>query len=150
MENTSKVMEAVLKVGYKPKERRAIVVKYQGDNVVESVVKTVFPSFYVLQICEDEILLLPFSNWDQMLKAKVHIAIPYKDIVNIDVESSMLNYNIEIKTKDEDIKLNTQKSELSGLRLSGLLACINDSFFGNRNWHGEDLDDTLEELKAII
>ncbi len=150
MEKQNKIMDTVVKAGYKPKADRAILVKYQGENLSEEIINFFVGSFYVLQICEEEILLLPLSNWDIGAKKEVEYrALPKKEITSVTVEEHLLNYHINIHTSDKTFAFTTQQKELSGLRFSGLLSLATESGFSTRNWHSDNLDATLAELKSL-
>lgn len=59
-----------------------------------------------------------------------------------------MNYLITIKTDTDTLRLTTQQKELSDLRSSGSLAVYSEGLKVS-NWHKENLDRTLEQLKNI-
>lgn len=70
----------------------------------------------------------------------------------IEVEPAGLNYHLIIDTESGRITLSTQQKELSDFRSSGLLGYEGSKNWKRlfmRNWHKENLDATLEALKAI-
>lgn len=77
----------------------------------------------------------------------VSLVLPYGDIQSVELEDAMLNTVITIQTKSDTIRLTTQQAELSDLRSSGIYASIYSGFF--KNWHKENLDGTLAELKGL-
>lgn len=143
------IVEKIEDMGYTPKQGRTILVKYFSESLSKQAIDFVWSYYYVLQICEEDILLLPLSNWDSVMKQEVHRSIAFSDIENITVEPHVMNYNIRIETKDDVITLTTQQKELSGVRFSSLIALINEPSWGLKNWHADNLDATLNELRAL-
>lgn len=140
--------------GYEPVENRSIIVSYASANLSDAIVKffTEGKEFFVLQICREELALVPFGKISYGLKKEVTLAIPFSDIQKIEIEPAGLNYHLIIDTKDGRITLSTQQKELSDFRSSGLLGYEGSKNWKHlfmRNWHKENLDATLEALKAI-
>ncbi len=98
-------------------------------------------------MCEHEIILLPFNTTWGNLRKDVSLVLPYGDIQSVELEDAMLNTVITIQTRSDTIRLTTQQAELSDLRSSGIYASIYSGFF--KNWHKENLDGTLAELKGL-
>ena len=98
-------------------------------------------------MCEHEIVLLPFNTTWGNLRKDVSLVLPYGDIQSVELEDDMLNTVITIHTRSDTIRLTTQQAELSDLRSSGIYASIYSGFF--KNWHKENLDDTLAALKKL-
>ena len=66
--------------GYKPLEDRCIIVKYAPENLSEQITAFFNSEFYVLQMCEHEIILLPFNTTWGNLRKDVSLVLPYGDI----------------------------------------------------------------------
>ena len=143
----TEVQKFVQKAGYEPLENRCIIVKYAPANLSEQFAAFFNSEFYVLQMCEHEIVLLPFNTTWGNLRKDVSLVLPYGDIQSVELEDAMLNTVITIQTKSDTIRLTTQQAELSDLRSSGIYASIYSGFF--KNWHKENLDGTLAELKGL-
>ncbi len=143
----TEVQKFVQKAGYEPLEDRCIIVKYAPANLSEQFAAFFNSEFYVLQMCEHEIVLLPFNTTWGNLRKDVSLVLPYGDIQSVELEDAMLNTVITIQTKSDTIRLTTQQAELSDLRSSGIYASIYSGFF--KNWHKENLDGTLAELKGL-
>ena len=143
----TEVQKFVQKAGYEPLEDRCIIVKYAPANLSEQLAAFFNSEFYVLQMCEHEIVLLPFNTTWGNLRKDVSLVLPYGDIQSVELEDAMLNTVITIRTGSDTIRLTTQQAELSDLRSSGIYASIYSGFF--KNWHKENLDGTLAELKGL-
>ena len=143
----TEVQKFVQKAGYEPLEDRCIIVKYAPANLSEQFAAFFNSEFYVLQMCEHEIVLLPFNTTWGNLRKDVSLVLPYEDIQSVALEDDLLNTIITIRTDDDEIRLTTQQAELSDLRSSGIYASIYSGFF--KNWHKENLDGTLAELKGL-
>jgi hypothetical protein len=143
----TEVQKFVQKAGYEPLEDRCIIVKYAPANLSEQFAAFFNSEFYVLQMCEHEIILLPFNTTWGNLRKDVSLVLPYGDIQWVELKDDMLNTVITIQTKSDTIRLTTQQAELSDLRSSGIYASIYSGFF--KNWHKENLDGTLAELKGL-
>ncbi len=133
--------------GYKPLEDRCIIVKYAPENLSEQITAFFNSEFYVLQMCEQEIILLPFNTTWGNLRKDVSLVLPYGDIQWVELKDDMLNTVITIRTESDTIRLTTQQAELSDLRSSGIYASIYSGFF--KNWHKENLDGTLKALTEL-
>ena len=143
----NEVKKFIQEAGYKPLEDRCIIVKYAPANLSEQFAAFFNSEFYVLQMCEHEIVLLPFNTTWGNLRKDVSLVLPYGDIQWVELKDDMLNTVITIQTKSDTIRLTTQQAELSDLRSSGIYASIYSGFF--KNWHKENLDGTLAELKGL-
>jgi len=141
------VQKFVQEAGYQPLEDRCIIVKYAPANLSEQFAAFFNSEFYVLQMCEHEIVLLPFNTTWGNLRKDVSLVLPYGDIQSVELEDAMLNTVVTIRTESDTIRLTTQQAELSDLRSSGIYASIYSGFF--KNWHKENLDNTLKALKAL-
>ena len=133
--------------GYKPLEDRCIIVKYAPENLSKQIMEFFSAEFYVLQMCEHEIVLLPFNTIWHNLRKDVSLVLPYGDIQSVELEDDMFNTVITIRTGTDTIRLTTQQAALSGLRSSGHFAVLYAGSF--KNWHKENLDDTLAALKKL-
>ena len=147
MAKQTKIWEIIKEAGYSPLENTNIVVSYAPVNLSESIVKFLECSneFFVLQICADELVLVPFSKMTRVLKKEVALEIPFDTIEDIQVAASGLNYIITIRTAQDELRLSAQQKELSDLRLTGILA--NEEL--GKNWHKKNLDETLQALKEL-
>ncbi len=141
------VQKFTQEAGYKPLENRCIIVKYAPENLSEQFAAFFNSEFYVLQMCEHEIVLLPFNTtWGNLCK-DVSLVLPYGDIQSVKLRDNLLNTVITIRTGSDTIRLTTQQAELSGLRSSGIYATIYAGFF--KNWHKENLEGTLKALTEL-
>ena len=143
----NEVKKFIQEAGYKPLEDRCIIVKYAPANLSEQFAAFFNSEFYVLQMCEHEIVLLPFNTTWGNLRKDISLVLPYEDIRSVELEDVKLNTVITIRTMSDTIRLTTQQAELSDLRSSGVYASIYAGFF--KNWHKENLDGTLAELKGL-
>ena len=143
----NEVKKFIQEAGYKPLENRCIIVKYAPANLSEQFVAFFDSEFYVLQMCEHEIVLLPFNTTWGNLRKDVSLVLPYGDIQSVEMEDDMLNTVITIRTRSDAIRLTAQQAELSDLRSSGIYASIYAGFF--KNWHKENLDGTLKALTEL-
>ena len=148
MATEKKVFEIIKEAGFEPIEDKGIVVKYAPENLSAKIANFFSMEFYVLQLCKDELVLVPFSTITAGLKKEVTLQIPYSTIKSVAVTEDMLNYQIAITTDTDTIRLTVQQKELSGFRTTGMLAFYNDGL-KMPNWHQENLDGTLEALKNI-
>ena len=147
MEKVSTVNQFVQKAGYQPLEGRCIIVKYAPKNLSEQIPAFFKEDFYVLQMCEHEIVLLPFNRAWHYLRKDVSLVLPYGDIQSVELEDVKFNTVITIRTRSDTIRLTAQQAALSGLRCSGHYAVLYAGSF--KNWHKENLDGTLAELKGL-
>lgn len=148
MATEKKIFEIIKAAGFEPIENKGIVVKCAPENLSAKLAGFFRMEFYVLQLCKDELVLIPFSTMSASLKKEVTLQIPYSAIQSVDVAEDMLNYRISITTDTDTIRLTAQQKELSGFRSAGMLAFYNDGLKMS-NWHQENLDGTLETLKNI-
>ena len=143
----TEVQKFTQEAGYKPLEDRCIIVKYAPENLSEQITAFFNSEFYVLQMCEHEIILLPFNTTWGNLRKDVSLVLPYGDIQWVELKDDMLNTVITIRTESDTIRLTTQQAELSDRRSSGIYASIYSGFF--KNWHKENLDGTLKALTEL-
>ncbi len=146
MAKETKVWEILKEAGYEPLENRSIIVSYAPEDLSDAIAKflSVGTEFYVLQICREEVVLVPFGKMTWGLKKEVALSIPFAQIKGIKIEKKGLNDYLTIETQDSVIRLSTQQKGLSDLRSSSYLG----GQFG-KNWHKKNLDATLEELRKI-
>ena len=147
MEKVSTVNKFVQKAGYQPLEGRCIIVKYAPENLSEQIPAFFKEDFYVLQMCEHEIVLLPFNRAWHYLHKDVSLVLPYGDIQSVELEDVKFNTLITIRTGSDTIRLTTQQAALSNLRSSGIYATMYAGSF--TNWHKENLDGTLKALTEL-
>ena len=143
----NEVSKFIQKAGYQPLDDRRIIIKYAPENLSEKFTAFFNSEFYVLQMCEHEIVLLPFNTTWGNLRKDVSLVLPYEDIQSVELEDNMLNTVITIRTGTDTIRLTTQQAELSDLRSSGYYASIFAGYF--KNWHKENVDDTLKALQGL-
>ena len=152
------VKEIIKDAGYTPMEARAIIVTYAPANLSEKITRFFSNEFFVLQMCESSLVLLPFGRMSFMLKKNVALEIPYDSIHKVEIREDLLNYRIELDTDDGLIALSAQQKELSEFRTSGTLSVgmsgLGSGIVGPKelkveNWHRSNLDATLEALKAL-
>lgn len=153
-----KVAEVIKAAGYEPLEDRAIIVTYGCANLSEKIARFFHNEFFVLQICKDSIVLVPFGKMFLDLKKNVTLEIPFSSVREVRVSEDMLNYRIELDTEEGNILLSTQQKELSEFRTSGMLSTgMNGLGAGMSvakylkigNWHRKNLDATLNTLKGL-
>lgn len=152
MATEQKVTKILSEAGYDPKEGRAIIVTYAPVNLSEQIARFFTNEFFVLQICGNSLVLVPFGKLFMNLKKEVTLEIPFAQIRKVEVRENFLNYCIEIDTDQGMISLSAQQKELSEFRSSGALAAgMNGQGKDIKfvNWHRENLDVTLEELKSL-
>lgn len=146
MASQKKVFQVIQEAGFEPVEGRGIIVKYALENLSAKVANFFSMEYYVLQLCKNELVLVPFSTITAGLKNKVSLQIPYSTIQSVSVKEDLLNYVISITTDTDVINLTTQQKELSDFRSSGFLS------YGGldvANWHKKNLDGTLAALMAL-
>lgn len=147
MAKENKLWEIIENAGYIPIKNRSIVVFYTPENMSERIAKFfAYKEYFVLQLCQNELLLIPFSQLTYGLKKEVALAISIDSIKSIEITEYGLNFHITIETQDDKITLSAHQKELSDMRGSGLLAGF---FTLSKNWHKENLDDTLIALSNL-
>lgn len=142
MAKEAKVWEIIRNAGYEPIENRSIVVSYAPENLSEAIVKFlgVSTEFFVLQICRDELVLVPFGKLAWGLKKDVTLSLPFSEIKDIEVKKAGLNDYLTIRTEKDVITLSVQQKELSFLRSSGILG---------GSWHSKNMDETIKMLQEL-
>ena len=143
----NEVKKFVQELGYQPLEDRCIIIKYAPENLSEQIMAFFDSEFYVLQMCEHEVVLLPFNTTWGNLRKDISLVLPYEDIQSVELEDVKFNTVITIRTRSDTIRLTTQQAELSDLRSSGIYATIYAGFF--KNWHKENVDSTLKALAEL-
>lgn len=141
------VWKIIQKAGFDPIEDMGIIVKYAPENLSAKIASFFSMEFYVLQLCKAELVMVPFSAM-ATLKKEIALQIPYSSIKSVEIAEDLMNYLITIKTDTDTLRLTTQQKELSDLRSSGSLAVYSEGLKIS-NWHKENLDRTLEQLKSI-
>lgn len=147
MAKEAKVWEIIREAGFEPIENKSIIVFYAPANLSDAIVRFlgVSTEFFVLQICRDELVLVPFGRLDWGLKKDAALVIPFSEIMDVEIKEAALNYHITIRTEKDVITLSAQQKELSALRSSGMLG----GSLTEGNWHSENLDSTLQMLQEI-
>ena len=147
MARDDKIWEYTRQAGFQPLEDRCIIVKYAPENSSEKITAFFNSEFYALQMCEHEMILLPFDPTWTSLRKDVSLVLPYGDIQSVELKDDMLNTVITIRTGDDEIRLTTQQRALSDLRISGLYATQYAGGF--KNWHKKNLEGTLKAMTAL-
>ena len=148
MAKEEKVSTIVREAGYEPLDDRCIIVAFAPKNLSDKVAKFLGANeFYVLQMCQHEIVLIPFSGKTGSVKKQIDLAMPYDSIKSVAVTEDGFDYLIDIETADGPVTLSTQQKELAIWRTSGVLSATNWS--GTKNWHKDNLDATLAALKKL-
>lgn len=148
MAREEKVWKYAMDAGYTPLEDRCIIVKGAAGDLSEKIVRF-FETWdvAVLQMCENELILLPFESFWGTLERDVSLVIPYADIESVKLIDDLLNVVIDIETSSGAVRLTTQQKELSDLRLSGIYTT---QYAGSyKNWHAENVQPTLQALSAL-
>ncbi len=148
MATERKVWEIIKNAGFEPVADRGIIVKYAPENLSDKIAQFFSMEFYVLQLCKDEMVLVPFSTLTAALKKEVTLQIPYSAVKTVEVREDMLNYQIAITTDTDTIRLTAQQKELSDFRAAGALTFYSEGLKMS-SWHKENLDATLEALKTL-
>ncbi|MDO4322367.1 MAG: hypothetical protein Q4C61_07540 [Lachnospiraceae bacterium] len=156
MATEKKVTEILKEAGFEPVKNRGIIVTYAAANLSERIARFFQNEFYVLQICRDSIVLVPFGKLFLNLKREVALQLPFDSIRAVRIEEDMLNYRIELDTGEGTIMLSAQQKELSEFRSSGTLAAggletgiPGSKYLRPENWHCKNLGATLEALRAL-
>ena len=147
MARDEKIGEYTRQAGYNPLKDRCIIVKYAPENLSEKITAFFNNKFYALQMCEHEMILLPFDPTWTSLRKDVSLVLPYGDIQSVELKDDMLNTVITIRTVDDEIRLTTQQKALSDLRNSGVYATQYAGGF--KNWHKENMDGMLKALTEL-
>lgn len=148
MAREEKVWEYAIEAGYEPLEDRCIIVKGAAGDLSEKIVRF-FETWdvVVLQMCENELILLPFESFWGTLERDVSLVVPYADIESVKLIDDLLNVIIDIETSGGSVRLTTQQKGLSDIRLSGIYA--SQYAGGYKNWHAENVDATLKALSEL-
>lgn len=151
MASEKTLLTVLAELGLEPLDDRAIVVKFAPENLSAKIARFFSMEFYVLQLCKDNLVLLPFSQLTLALKREVALEIPYSEIQSVSVNEDGLNYRITITTLDDTIRLTAQQKELMGFRTSAMLSWDGIKFIygSDDTWHGRNLDATLADLAKL-
>ena len=151
MASEKTLLTVLAELGLEPLDDRAIIVKFAPENLSAKIARFFSMEFYVLQLCKDNLVLLPFSQLTLALKREVALEIPYSEIQSVSVNEDGLNYRITITTLDDTIRLTAQQKELMGFRTSAMLSWDGVKFIygSDDTWHGRNLDATLAELAKL-
>lgn len=151
MASEKTLLTVLAELGLEPLDDRAIVVKFAPENLSAKIARFFSMEFYVLQLCTDKLVLLPFSQLTLALKREVALEIPYSAIQSVSVDEDGLNYRITITTLDDTIRLTAQQKELMGFRTSAMLSWDGIKFIygSDDTWHGRNLDATLADLAKL-
>ncbi len=151
MASEKTLLTVLAELGLEPLDDRAIIVKFAPENLSAKIARFFSMEFYVLQLCKDKLVLLPFSQLTLALKREVALEIPYSEIQSTTVEEDGLNYLVTITTLGDTIRLTAQQKELMGFRTSAMLSWDGIKFIygSDDTWHGRNLDATLADLAKL-
>lgn len=151
MASEKTLLTVLAELGLEPLDDRAIVVKFAPENLSAKIARFFSLEFYVLQLCTDKLVLLPFSQLTLALKREVALEIPYSEIQSVSINEDGLNYRVTITTLGDTIRLTTQQKELMGFRTSAMLSWDGIKFIygSDDTWHGRNLDATLADLAKL-
>lgn len=151
MASEKTLLTVLAELGLEPLDDRAIVVKFAPENLSAKIASFFSMEFYVLQLCTDKLVLLPFSQLTLALKREVALEIPYSEIQSVSINEDGLNYRVTITTLGDTIRLTTQQKELMGFRTSAMLSWDGIKFIygSDDTWHGRNLDATLADLAKL-
>ena len=112
-----KVWEYAMDAGFTPLEDRCIIVKGAAGDLSEKIV-CFFETWdmAVLQMCENELILLPFESFWGTLERDVSLVIPYADIESVKLIDDLLNVVIDIETTTGGVRLTTHRLSQQGHR----------------------------------
>lgn len=148
MAREEKVWKYAIEAGYTPLEGRCIIVKGAAGDLSEKIVRFFGTcDVAVLQMCGNELILLPFDPYWATLEKDVSLVVPYSEIESVKLVDDLLNVIIDIETNSGNVRLTTQQKELSDIRLSGIYASQYTG--GYKNWHAENVGTTLEALSEL-
>lgn len=151
MASEKTLLTVLAELGLEPLDDRAIVVKFAPENLSAKIARFFSMEFYVLQLCTDKLVLLPFSQLTLALKREVALEIPYSEIQSVSINEDGLNYRVTITTLGDTIRLTAQQKELMGFRTSAMLSWDGIKFIygSDDTWHGRNLDATLAGLAKL-
>lgn len=148
MAREEKVWKYAMDAGFTPLEDRCIIVKGAAGDLSEQIVRFFETcDVAVLQMCANELILIPFDPLWATLERDVSLVVPYADIESVKLVDDLLNAVIDIETSTGGVRLTTQQKELSDLRLSGIYATQYAG--GYKNWHAENVKPTLQALSEL-
>lgn len=152
MASEKTLLTVLAELGLEPLDDRAIIVKFAPENLSAKIARFFSMEFYVLQLCTDKLVLLPFSQLTLALKREVALEIPYSEIQSVSINEDGLNYRVTITTLGDTIRLTTQQKELMGFRTSAMLSWDGIKFIygSDDTWHGRNLDATLADLAKLV
>lgn len=148
MANEQHVRDILINAGFEPVEDRGIIVKFAPANLSAAIANFFSMEFYVLPMCRDELVLVPFSQLTDALEKSVTLEIPYASIRSVEVSEELLNDRITITTDTDVIAFTAQQKELSGWRTSSVLSWYMDGLKIS-SWHAENMDGTLKALQSL-
>ena len=112
MAREEKVWEYAVDAGFTPLEDRCIIVKGAAGDLSEKIVRFFETcDVAVLQMCENELILLPFSPLWATLERDVTLVVPYEDIESVKLVDDLLNVIIDIETRCGAVRLTTQQKD---------------------------------------
>lgn len=148
MASEKNIFKTLEQAGLSPHPNQAIIVKYAPENLSEQVADFFNMEFYVLQLCENELVLLPFHPTALSLKKEVSLTLPYCTLRAVQLEEEGFNTRITLTTDTDTIRLTTQQKQLSDFRSAGILS-LDGQGLKLWSWHKENFDGTLAALKQL-
>lgn len=152
MAKQEKLLESLKMLGVEPIEGRGIISQFGKPNLSAKVASFLYKTepFYILQLCKNELIIAQLKGYSfgsGDIKDDDPLKVEFSTIKSVSVEEKGFNYSVTISCEDGDIDLTVQQKELSNLRTSGALS--NENAWGAKNWHADNLDTTLKELKKL-
>ena len=106
MAREEKVWKYAIEAGYTPLEGRCIIVKGAAGNLNDKIVRFFGTcDVAVLQMCENEIILLPFDPYWATLENDASLVVPYSEIESVKLVDDLLNVIIDIETNTGSVRL---------------------------------------------
>lgn len=106
MAREEKVWEYAIEAGYTPLEDRCIIVKGAAGSLSDKIVRFFYTcDVAVLQMCENELILLPFDPNCATVERDVSLVVPYSEIESVKLVDDLLNVIIDIETNSGGVRL---------------------------------------------
>lgn len=150
MATQAKVIEKLRSLELEPLENSCIVIQHGASNIGERIARFLINQepFYVLQLCENELVFAPMDYQGHLSHEEELLTIPFSNIKEVSVKRNTYSYQISITCFDGEIELVTDANELSLFLNSGKMLST-DNIWGTRNWHEANLEGTLAKLENL-
>ena len=148
----SSVLETVRELGFEPMEGKCIIVKPTGKSSdwQGKLAEFISAEYFALQLCENELVFVPFNPSSLKLEALAGLIILKSAIRAVHIREDGLNNILVISTETEQYTFSIQKKTLSSFRSSGLLSSEYNNWGSiDKYWHVENLDRTLADLQRL-